>query len=153
MKNSTPSVLQFPQLKRIKTLEDFSRFIPEICRMHDEFASKWNNESDQNAFLSELVADFTGKAQYYGSLDENGLMEYLIIIYDQGLDCLFRVFYVHKTKHEMTKTLLSELRTILKSLKYRHCFFTTTRVTKSYDRWVRKLGAKPCEITYNVDLS
>lgn len=127
--------------------------MPEICRIHDEFADKWNKESDQDGFLSELVANFTGKAQYFGSLDENGLMEYLIIIYDQGQDCLFRVFYVHKTKHEITKGLLGEVKTILNSQNYRHCFFTTIRVTKSYDRWVRKLGAKPCEITYMVDLS
>ena len=139
-------------LKRIETIVDFALFVPEICRMHDVFANKWDKESDQDGFLSELVSNFSSKSWFFGSLDETGKMEYFIVLYDLGQNCQFRAFYVDKQKHELTKVLIQEIREIIKDRNFKNCYFTTTRITKSYDRWVRKLGAKPCEITYNVNL-
>jgi len=141
------------KLREIKTLAELSTFVPEIIRMHDEFANKWDKESDAQEFLSELLKNFGPDAYFFGNLDENGKLEYLAIIYHLGENCQFRAFYVDKQKHELTRELIEEIRVVLRTRNYKHCFFTTVRITKSYDRWIRKLGAKPCEITYNISLT
>lgn len=138
-------------LKVIATLPEFGALVPELVRLHDEFAARWDKDSTEGEFLSELIARFDDST-IFADFDETGRLLYLAIIYRDLPVAKFRVFHVDVTYRQFTKEILSAVKLYLLGNGFTECYFSTMRVTRSYDRWVRKWGAKQHEIVYKIDL-
>jgi len=140
-------------LKRISNIVELAQFLPELVRLHSDLDGKWEDELDQDTFFLKLLSNFREDSYYFGELNDDGHLKYFIATLPQDREkALFWLFYMNPDHREETRALLGDLRGELKRLGFKEVRFSTTRLTKSYQRWVEKFGAEPYELIYKLHL-
>lgn len=140
-------------LVEILTFDELRRFLPLLLKVHKELDGFWEegiNEADFVALLTEQF--FIKDTKFYGLKHENELFYFMAVV-PRGVDkCHFWLLYVNKTKREYSNKLVETVLSELKRLGYKKLTFSTTRMTRSYDRWVSKFGAQKQSLTYQISL-
>lgn len=141
-------------LHRIKTLEELVSFLPALVALHKEPKCNLAPTLNVEQFVAELTSSFDNKSFYFGQLSGARLNYFIVVTQDLTTPstAMFWLFFVHKDLRSSTNLLLEETKTCLRSAGYKHVVFMTHRITKSYDKWVKKFGAKKHLLTYIVDL-
>jgi len=140
-------------LVEIKTFEELMRFMPLIIRTYKDLDGLWEGGTDLADFLQLLTDNFnTPGSHYYGIKVDDKLFYFVVILPCELHIATFWLFYVNKDKRAYTKSLLDTIRAECKRNGYKHLNFTTVRMTRSFDRWVTKLGAVKHSLTYKLPL-
>jgi|SRR5690606_17356815 len=141
------------KLKEIPNILELADFLPALCSLHQELDGKWEDELDETDFFIKLLSNFSNDSRYFGDFDESGNIKYFIAVLRQESEiALFWLFYMNPDYRTETRGVLDELRQFLNDSGYREVRFSSTRITKSYQRWVEKFGAEPYEIIYKLKL-
>jgi hypothetical protein len=140
-------------LFEIKTFDELRKFIPLLVKIHRDLDGFWEegiNESDFVALLSEQF--FRNNTGFYGIRDGETL-HYFIAVVDRGDGfCHCWLLYINKNSRVHSTNLIKTLKSEYKRLGYSKMTFTTTRITRSFDRWVSKFGAQKSSLTYKMEL-
>lgn len=139
-------------LKRINTFDELLSFLPHLVKTHKDLDGAWEPDLTQEDFVAELTNRFRSNAYYFGDVANGELVYFVVLTKSDASNCFFWLFYMNKEYRLHTKSLLLELKEFAKNLGFTQCDFSTTRLTKSYDRWVRKFGAIPITLTYRLPL-
>lgn len=142
-------------LHRITSLEELVSFLPALVALHKEPRCNLAPTLNVEEFVAELTATFDSKSLYYGQMSGSRLSYFIVVTQDTTTPsaAMFWLFYVHKDMRSSTNLLLEQVKTQVKAAGYKHVVFITHRITKSYDKWVKKFGARKHLLTYMVDLS
>jgi hypothetical protein len=140
-------------LVEIKTFADLLAFLPLLVKLHDQLDGYWQSDTSVTDFVALLTNNF-GKAgsKYYGIKNGDKLSYFIAVLDDGKPKATFWLFYVNKEHYKNTKNLVKTLFSDLKSLGYSELSFTTTRMTRSYDRWVSGFGARKHSLNYKLSL-
>ena len=139
-------------LKRIETFNELLGFLPILIKTHKELDGIWEPDLSQEDFVAALTNNFQPTSYYFGDFTNGQLIYFVVLTKSTDKQCFFWLFFMNKEYRQFTKQMLLELKEFAKSLGFTQCDFSTTRLTKSYDRWVRKFGAVPTMITYRLPL-
>lgn len=140
---------------KLHRLEDFSEllgFLPHLTSLHSELDGIWEPDLSKEDFTARIASTFKPYNYYFGQIENGRLVYFVILTKDSEDKCFFWLFYMNKEYRQFTKELLLELKQFAKDLGFKTCDFSTTRLTKSYDRWVKKFGAEPTCLTYRLVL-
>jgi len=129
------------------------RFMPLILRVYKDLDGLWEGGTSMADFVQMLTDNFNPpNSHYYGIRVDDKLFYFVVIITTEpGIGTVW-LFYVNKDKRQHTKAFLETLRAECKRNGYKRLNFCSARMTRSYDRWVTKLGAVKHSITYQLPL-
>jgi hypothetical protein len=128
-------------------------FIPLLVKVYKELDGYWEEGIGVEDFVALLSEQFYTPGRRFYGLQINGELCYFISVVQRSTtECHFWLFYVNKNKREHTTRLVNTLFSELRRGGYKELTFTTTRMTRSYDRWVAKFGAQKKSINYKLDL-
>ena len=139
-------------LHKIESFNELLGFLPHLTALHSELDGIWEPDLSQAEFAARVANAFTPGNHYFGQIENGHLVYFVILTKETDSKCFFWLFYMNKEYRQYTKSLLLELKQFAKDLGFITCDFSTTRLTKSYDRWVRKFGAEPICLTYRLIL-
>lgn len=139
-------------LNEIKSFEDLLAFLPFLVRLFEQLDGLWEADLSKEDFAAAILNKH-GKATYYGIKNDKEIVYFISVVKETETRSTFWLFYVNKDYREHTKNLLGMLKSELKSKKVETVRFTTSRLTRAYDRWVSKVGARKYLMTYTIDLS
>lgn len=139
-------------LNQITKFEDLMSFLPLLGQLHHELDGIWEPDLGQNEFLASLSNNFNAENYYFGDVHEGKLVYFVVILRSSNDSCFFWLFYMNKDYRQHTKALLLQLKQFARELGFKTVDFITTRMTKSYDRWVQKFGATKQSLTYRLVL-
>lgn len=137
-------------LHRIETLGELVDFMPSILAEKQKVGRLWE-PVDLEEFAQVLIKNFRD-GFYFGEL-RNGELVYLYTVLRTSVDkqaCLWLVYHNKKFYNE-SKTRLQELKRFFKGLGFTSGLWTSGILRPSYDRWVRKQGAKLYTRTYLLE--
>lgn len=140
-------------LVELKTFEELMRFMPLILRVYKDLEGLWEGGTSMADFVQLLTDSFNPpNSHYYGIRVDDKLFYFVVITpYEEGIGNVW-LFYINKDKRQYTKAFLETLRAECKRNGYKQLIFNSGRMTRSYDRWVTKLGAVKHSITYKLHL-
>ena len=115
--------------------------MPHLVAMQDQFDGQWEPELQGDGFFTNLIKHFAGNS-YFGELDENDELKYFVALIHEGEEGFFWLFYVNKNFRSQTRKLVDELFVYFRKCKFNKVRFSTTNISLSYERWVKKFGAK-----------
>ena len=127
-------------------------FLPLLSVLHIELDGIWEPDLTQNDFLAALSNNFKEENFYFGDVKDGQLVYFVVLLKNTNDNCFFWLFYMNKDYRVYTKVLLEQLKLFAADLGFKTVDFVTTRMTKSYDRWVQKFGAKKQSLTYRLSL-
>lgn len=139
-------------LHRIESFSELLGFLPHLTRLHSELDGIWEPDLSKEEFTARVANTFNPNNYFFGEIAKQDLVYFVLLTKDTDDKCFFWLFYMNKEYRQFTKELLFELKQFTKDLGFKTCDFSTTRLTKSYDRWVRKFGAEPHTINYRLPL-
>lgn len=135
---------------RIYTFEEFLKFVGPLIKLQLEIALAPDmNEED---FSYYLLKNFIEGGYYYGKI-EGGKVQHFLAVTQLGSDTpLVWILYVDKSSREHSKEILHNMLADLRKLGKKKAQCETTHLTSSYERWIKKFGAKKYSITYRIEL-
>ena len=139
------------KLTRIQTLEELLPLITALLeekRAHDDWFEPGSSES---TFVSLLSKNLVDNSRYYGELVD-GKISYFFAIIGGAPEATFWLLYVSKPTRAYTRELLDLLRPDMAKLGVTKLYSITNRFEPSYERWLRKFGAKKSRITFEIPL-
>lgn len=139
-------------MKKLQTLTQLAEFIQPLLALHDTLDGLWEPESTREEFLQSLINRQVDH-DYYGELDPSGEIVYFAAVRVESDSAFFWLFYVNKKYRQISRNLIDCILTNLKKGGVSSLRFSTSNVSLSYERWVKKLGASKKYITYQLDLS
>lgn len=139
-------------LKRVETFETLLSLLPSIAQLHSDLDGIWEPDLSREEFVAELTNKFNSSNFFFADVEDGKLIYFVVMLRDTNERCFFWLFYMNKDHRHLTRDLLAQLKQFVKNLGFQVCDFSTTRLTKSYDRWVRKFGAEPICLTYRLIL-
>lgn len=139
-------------LNEIKTLEELLAFLPLLVKLKSELDGYWAYNMNAAEFVAELTNRFQKDSFYYGIKNGNEVYYFIAVDRISNKKAIFWLFYMNKDKRDHTKGLLDTLRAEFVRKGCKTAEFTTTRMTRSYDRWVSGFGAVKTSLTYTLTL-
>ena len=139
-------------LKRVETFEELLSLLPSVAQLHSELDGFWEPDLSREEFVAELTNKFNASNFFFADVENGKLVYFVVVLRDTNERCFFWLFYMNKDHRHLTRDLLAQLKQLVKNLGFLVCDFSTTRLTKSYDRWVRKFGAQPHTLNYRIIL-
>lgn len=136
----------------INSLEELVKFLPSLVKVFKQLDGVWEKDLSTEQFVVMLMDKFGDDTVYYGELKDGVLNYFIAVSYQKNNSAWFWLFYVDKNYRFNTNTLLELLRVDLKSSGVTSMLFSTSRMTKSYDKWVKKFGAEKHLITYKLKI-
>lgn len=141
-------------MKRIETTEELFTFLPKLVQLHEQLEHRWQAEHTQQKFAAKLLELFKKKNYYFGELDEKGNIKYFFAVVDESKGkAYYWLLYIHKDLRTVSKELVHNSLNFLRSKGFTSVEFATTRLTRSYKRWVEGFGARAKTMIYEIDLT
>jgi len=140
------------QLHRITDFNELLGFLPHLVRTHAELDGIWEPDKNKEEFVSMLTNEFKPSSYYFGEIKDKELAYFVVVLRETDKKAFFWLFYMNKNYRLQTRSLLLELHAFAKSLGFEEAELITTRLTKSYDRWISKFGWVQKAITYRLKL-
>jgi hypothetical protein len=130
--------------------------VPALLKMRGAQRTPWGGESSNAEFTTDLLCRFNaGQMVIWAKVDpETGDLDYFMAVIKENKDtALFWLFYIdiklRAISAELTKNSIDKI----KAMGYKKIQLTTRRLTKSYSRWMGKLGFKPLKLLYEKELT
>jgi len=139
-------------LVEISDIRDLIAFLPILVKKHKELGGYWEADLSTEDFVAALTNKFGKGVTYYGIKNGDQLVYFIALIHVNDSSVNFWLFYIDKNYHQHTKNLILMLKNVYKEKGYRTATFVTSRITRSYDRWVSKFGATKSLLTYKLEL-
>ncbi len=141
------------KLHRIETFEELEKFMPLILQQKRMLKDRWGEDSEES-YMRELISGFN--QNLYFAEESNGTLLYFFALAEitQNTElCMFvRSVYVDKTLYPSTSDMIEELKKIAKFCGFRTVIWSSTRLGKSYQKWMNKLGARLVSRVYKMEL-
>lgn len=140
-------------MNRIKTLKELLEFLPVLSAKHTELDGLWCPELTTEEFASDLIRLFTPDSYYFGELTPDGRLAYFAnVVRENPKFMTFGLLFVDTSRRKESKQLVESILDLLRQDGITEVQFRTSRLTSSYQRWVRKFGAQPYSLIYKLDL-
>lgn len=140
-------------LNEIKTLNELLQFMPLLVKLKKDLDGYWAYNLNSSEFVAELTNRFQKDSFYYGLKYGDELYYFIAVDRVKPTKAIFWLFYMNKNKREHTRNLLNTLKSEFARMGCKKAEFTTTRMTRSYDRWVSSFGATKTSLTYSLNLN
>ena len=139
-------------LVEITDIRELIAFLPLLVKKHKELGGYWEADLTTEDFVAAITNRYGKDVTYYGLRNGDKLTYFIAMIYTGTESANFWLFYIDKEQRQHTKNLLAILKAACKARGIKHMQFVTSRITRSYDRWVSKFGAKKFLLTYKLEL-
>lgn len=139
------------KLKRINTLDELIPLLPALLQEKREHDDWFEPGSSEATFVSLLSKNLVDSSRYYGEV-EDGKLSYFFAIIGGAPEATFWLLYVSKPTRVHTRELLDLLRPDMAELGITKLYSITNRFEPSYERWLKKFGAKKSRITFEIPL-
>lgn len=142
------------RINQIETLEELADFMEAANNYHETLASRFDKETDENKFISDLIRNFTPQAYYFGEFFDNGDLKFFAVIYpsvEKGA-AYWWLLYSHPRFREFTKPIIREIKEKLKNDGFARVYSRTSRVKASYRRFMKSLEGYPVAEEYEMPL-
>lgn len=141
---------------RLQNLEELKLVLPLLSEQYDSFTTRWNGEVSTKELIETIIAQFT-PANYFFSARKNNKLLFFMAVYARHPMCKpgeAFIDYVHvdSSFRVYTQTLIKELLAYLKADGFHGVKGGTCRMTRSYHRWITKLGFKQSAILYKQEI-
>lgn len=139
-------------LVEITDIRELIAFLPLLVKKHKELGGYWEADLSTEDFVAALTNRFGKDVTYFGIKNGDKLIYFIGMIRTGEESLNFWLFYIDKEYRQHTKNLLMILKSTYKERGFKHALFVTSRITRSYDRWVSKFGAVKHLLTYKLEL-
>ena len=137
---------------RIKEYQDFVKFIKPLVKLHLDKDSLLAPDMGSEDFAYYLINHYVNDSYFYGKLDDENVLYFLAVINLDSAMPLVWLLYVHHSVRGSSKELVNNMLDDLRKAGKTQVSFETTHLTSSYERWVKKFGAKKHSISYRIEL-
>lgn len=142
-------------LKEVKTFDELLLLLPALVKLKEKQKEYWEQGTGVEDFLVKFLHLFNaGELIVWADFNkEVGEFDYFMaVVKEDDNTAMFWLFYIDIR----LRTISGELANIsidkIKELGYNKIQLTTTRITKSYSRWMDKLGFEPVKLMYERKL-
>lgn len=140
-------------IKQITSLTDLLALLPKLVKLYTTIDGLWDPDLDNGQFASRLLYIFNEEESAFFCEEAEEGFKYVAILHKQkNSRWYFWLFYVNTKNRDLTRPVLNELSVFCKKNNITSLRFSTTRTTRSYERWVAKFGAHKQAIVYQLDI-
>ena len=140
------------RLLEITTLEGISTLLPKLKTQFPDLVGKWDAEQTADGFILESFTGFMNKNfKVYAELRGDDIL-YCFIADLRGKTAIFTLFFINPIIRQDSEKLANLALDNLRALGHNKAKLATTRLTKSYSRWMGKLGFEPSKLQYERTL-
>lgn len=140
-------------LYEIQDINELLKYLPGLVKLFEQ--KKLDGLWKDSMTSAEFVADLTNGWQAlrcFGLLDKSSNPRYFFAVSAERHVGTVWIFFVDYEAREQTKNLFHLLKNFLKESGLTEFRFHTRKLTRSYDRWISKLGAEKFQVTYQIKL-
>lgn len=141
-------------LYEIKDIVELLKYLPGLVKLFDEkkIDGMWKETMSNEEFLADITNGFKS-LRCFGLMNQDGSIKYFFAVSEfQSIGSIW-IFYVQHEYRDHTKDLFSLLKNYLTEKGLTEFRFYTRKITRSYDRWISKLGAERFQVTYQIILT
>lgn len=134
----------------ILTPEQAHQLFPQVFELKKKL-THWNNGQSDEEFIQEYFIRLQGSLLL---TEEEGrkLLRFAYIHVDEKPTAYFWLIYSAKDSPLDTTRFVNRIKAFLKGTGFKEVEFKTTNTQLSYERWLRKFGARVVEKTFKVTL-
>lgn len=140
-------------LTKITVLGDLLALLPALGKLHEELNGKWNPDMTSQEFILHLVKLFGDNQLTVWAKVEEGEIMYFMAVIDEKPTATFWLFYINTKLRNESQNLAEIAIDNLRQMGFSRIQLITTRLTKSYARWMGKLKFKPKQLMYERELN
>lgn len=139
-------------LRQITNLSEFLVLLPKLVRLSDKLDGLWEPDMTPGTFAARIMSVFQEESAFF--IEEEGdEFKYVAVLHrDAEKTWYFWLFYMNPNFRSLTKDVIQEIKAFCQSRGIQTLRFSTTRTTRSYERWVTKLGATKYAIVYQWEV-
>jgi hypothetical protein len=137
---------------RIKDYKTLIRFLKPLIKLHSELQLIWEPELNDEQFAASLLEHYSNGGYYYGEIHNSKVLYFLAVIRVDDPIPLVWLLHVHHDVRGTSKEIVNSMLDDMRVLGKKQVSFEAHHLTSSYERWVRKFGAKKYSINYRVKL-
>lgn len=143
-------------IEQIKTVERLAEYVPHLVQVFRKKRKIFDEDLTEEEFISRLFSYFRDKSNlYFGRLIKDKL-EFFVCCFSipdrTKVVKLVWFVYVDAKRHQYTYDWIDLCKEYCKVHGIDELRFETFRLTRSYRRFTKKIGAKPMSIIYNINL-
>ncbi len=140
-------------LYEIKNINELLKYLPGLVRLFEEgrLDGLWKDSMTKEEFVADITNNFN-LLKCFGLLDSSDNVKYFFAVSSYSTVGSIWIFYVGFDYRDYTKSLFSLLKNYLQDFGLTEFRFYTRKLTRSYDRWISKLGAEKFQVTYQIKL-
>lgn len=142
-----------PLIKQIISITDLLSVLPKLVKLQCELDGLWEADMDSNQFVNRVLDVFSQESAIFCEEHGEGFKYVAVLHKDKDALWYFWLFYMNPQFRDYTKTVIAELATFCHTKKIKTLRFSTTRTTRSYERWVSKFGATKQAIVYQLEIT
>lgn len=139
-------------LRRLTKFKELLEFAPKLVALQKSLEGKWEPDLTQEEFLEALLNQFDSKSYYFGDLVNDELAYFAVLLKQTNEKALFWLFYMNPNMRLMTRSILDQLKVVMKEDGFSTVYSQSTRTSSSYERWLEKFGAEKVAIVYKFKL-
>lgn len=129
------------------------RVLPKLVKLSSSLDGLWDPDMNAGEFAARVVSVFQQESAVFCEEDEMGF-KYAAILHKDDAECwYFWLFYVNVKYRDLTRAILADIKQFCADRGIKKLRFSTTRTTRSYERWVTKFGATKHAIVYQLQLN
>lgn len=138
-------------IKPITSLDEFMPYIPCLLELHKSLKGKFEPDLTSAQFCSKLIENFPDLF-LFGEIEDGRLLYFIAAgAYSNEAVSVWH-FYVDKSLYGYSTDFTNQLKLVIKSHGYSRITSNTNRLTRSYARWMSKIGMKPTVLTYQMEI-
>jgi len=140
-------------LRCLTKITELAEFCPKLVALHSTLEGKWEPDLTQGEFFISILNNFEQGSYFFGDFTKEGEIAYFAVLAKENATrAFFWLFYMNAKLRTETKGILDDLRVFMKAEGFFTVCSNTTRMTRSYERWIQKFGAEKVAITYQFNL-
>lgn len=138
----------------ITTIGELANYLPKIVQLYRDMDGKWFRFRDEAEFVSKLVEQVKPANKLYIELDDTGMIKYFLVTFIENRDeAYWWLLYCNPLFRSETKLTVKQVLNELRDEGIKRVFFSSTRLTSAYRRWVEKsFGATMYSQAYKIEL-
>lgn len=138
---------------RLRTLTELASYIAPVTGIFDELDARFGGNLTSIEKSARLIELFRNDSYYFGHMGQDGtLLFFALITPENETEVLWHLLYSHPAFSHKTKSLIREIKSILKKDGFTTSYSVTKRVTPSYKRFMKSLDGYPYEIKYKMEI-
>jgi len=137
---------------RITDYNTFVKFISPLVKLHKELQHVWEPELETEEFACRLLEHYVKGGYYYGELDKDTVLYFLAVVNVDSDNPVVWLLHVNRSHRDRSKVIVDGMLNDLRKIGKSQVSFETFNLKSSYERWVRKFGAKKHSINYRINL-